>query len=150
MTHDPPETRATLKDVLAEAERQGKGEIVFENADDKPPCHHGVWDVLEGGKRLRCHYCGIDKEKADMLAAAEHDTLGRVDWGRVPELPPWQIAVEHPSSKPARDPSNLNDPALQRWVVAFAWLLTLVLLGTCVAGGACLLGAFRGDAESEP
>jgi hypothetical protein len=39
-----------------------------------------------------------------------------------------------------RDPSDLNDPRLQRWVLAFAWLLTLAMFGTCVAGGLCLAG----------
>lgn len=47
-----------------------------------------------------------------------------------------------------RDPSDLNDPRLQRWVIAGAWLLTLAMLGTCVAGGMCLAGAFR-DCDCE-
>jgi hypothetical protein len=39
-----------------------------------------------------------------------------------------------------RDASNLNDPRLQRWVLAFAWMLTLALFVTCVTGGLCLAG----------
>jgi len=40
------------------------------------------------------------------------------------------------------DMTDLNDPRLQRWIIAFAYLFVLAALGTCVAGGLCLAGAF--------
>lgn len=58
-------------------------------------------------------------------------------------IDPDKVTLGQPLPPPERDPSNLNDPRLQRWVIAFAWLLVLVILGTCVAGGLCLTGAFQ-------